>query len=278
MGNSSRWVRLAGGLMTAIVAAALFAPAASGKFRTFQAGNLTFRMSLGVIPNKLPRKRMAPAGLKISGRVASSDGTHIPELRQAVVDLDRNISINARGLPVCSQRVLQRRTPKELPRACRKAHVGQGNGTMEALALGGRVISVPVGINLYNGGVRRGTTTLLIQAVTRDRNPFIGSNPVIGISIVKVHRNRRVNRFVWNFPHFGTGQSYCCADISSFDLNLKRTFFQGGKQRSYVSARCRRNRFEANIVKALFRRNEPPKAHTVAAVLAGKVVWPCRST
>ncbi len=93
---------------------------------TVRVGNLILTFGSNVSPKKLPKKRLAPIALRISGKAKTSDGTHPSALREAVVDIDKNGAINAKGLPVCRRGQLEARDTKAAKRVCGKAIVGSG--------------------------------------------------------------------------------------------------------------------------------------------------------
>lgn len=49
-----------------------------------RAGNLVLRLNGDVAPKTLPKKRMAPIALRISGNIANADGSHPPAAKLVV--------------------------------------------------------------------------------------------------------------------------------------------------------------------------------------------------
>ena len=68
----------------------------------FRAGNLILTADGGVTPKALPKNKFAPISLNVSGKIATTDGTHPSAFREAIVDIDKNGAINTKGLPACT--------------------------------------------------------------------------------------------------------------------------------------------------------------------------------
>src|SRR5689334_2192231 len=119
-----RRMKLAAVLVAAAaVAVGSAAIATAEKPTTVKAGNLVFTINGGVKPKALPKKTMAPITLSVEGKVANADGTHPPALVEAIVDTDKNGTIDVRGAPTCKQGQLEARTTAEAERVCRPAIV-----------------------------------------------------------------------------------------------------------------------------------------------------------
>ena len=69
---------------------------------------------------------MAPVALDFRGRISKEDGSHPPALREVLLDLDKHVSIDATGLPVCARRQLETRGAGSARRLCGEAIVGIG--------------------------------------------------------------------------------------------------------------------------------------------------------
>jgi hypothetical protein len=88
----------------------------------------------GVSPRKLPRNHYVPVTAKVFGKIATSDGTHPSALREAFVDIDKDVRVRVRGLPVCRASI-DIREPNggrgKLEKACHNALIGRGEAQFE---------------------------------------------------------------------------------------------------------------------------------------------------
>lgn len=66
----------------------------------------------GISPTKLPRHQQVPVAATLSASVATVDGSHLPAAREVVIDIGKNIHVNAKGLPICKGGQLEARDTK----------------------------------------------------------------------------------------------------------------------------------------------------------------------
>lgn len=232
---------------------AAFAAVASAKFDTFKVGKLVLKADGGVSPKKLPRKRMAPVAVNLAGRISTSDvnpPSHPPALRELVIDFDKNGTVNARGLPACKNSQLQVRPTKKVEQVCGKSIVGKGNATARVSFPDQDSLVVPSPLLLFNGGVRRGVTTLYAHIYLTNPVPVA---IVTTVKLKKIKKGRYGMHTVSKIPSVLNGQ----VSALSFNLRVKRLFRFKKKKRSFVSARCTDGRFFAKIIKAVFKKEAP---------------------
>ncbi len=205
---------------------------------TVEAGNLVFTFDGGFKPRALPKKTMAPITLTASGKVRTKDGTHPPALREAIVETDKNGTINVKGLPACKPGKLQSRDTKAAEAACRKAIIGTGQTTVEVQFPEQRPIDVDSKLLVFNGGKKGGKTTLYIHAYF--------SAPVTGaivttVKIKKVRNGRYGLKSVATIPKIAGGSG----SVKTFNLKINRKYTFKGKRMSVLSARCRDGKLQA---------------------------------
>src|SRR4051794_8772360 len=82
--------------------ALIVATGALAKPEAVQVGNLVLTHDGAVSPTRLPRHRQAPISAWISAAAATRDGSHVPAVSEAVIDVDNDIQVHAAGLPVCT--------------------------------------------------------------------------------------------------------------------------------------------------------------------------------
>ncbi len=204
-------------------------------------GTLCFDGGGQFSPKKLSKTKQTPIGLTIEGKITTTDGSHPPALRSAIVETDKNGAINVKGYPVCKSRELQSRDTKAAEKACPKAIVGKGNTTAEVKLEEQNPVVVHSKLLVFNGGFKGGTTTLYIHAYF--------SNPVPGaiVTTVKIskHRHGRYGiKSVASIPKIANGQG----SVTAFRLKIDKKYTYRGKKVSVLTAKCPDGRLQAHAV------------------------------
>jgi hypothetical protein len=232
---------------------------------------LTVDFGVGVVPKKLPRHELAPVAIELRGKVSTTDDTHPPALREAAIDLDRNVVISARGLPVCESRphfdVL---SPGGSIQACRNAIVGSGRADFELALPEVPPILTSSRLTAYNVGVKASVVTLVLIAPISVPAPRTIAIPV---EIEKVRDNRHGPRAVAKIPVIAGGSG----SLIDFSLRIKRLFDYKGSQKSFAVARCPDRQLDAGITARFRNETHEPNVAT-ATVITGAVASPCTPT
>jgi len=222
-------------LITTLALAVALAVTATGvavaKKIVVQQGNLKLTVDGTFSPKKLPKSKPAPLTLDISGKVETLDGTHPPALREFVVETDKNGSVNAKGLPVCTAGKLNSRDTSAAKKACPKAIVGEGKTDVEIAFPEQAPIVAHSKLLAFNGGVKGGTTTIFIHAFLTVPVP---AAVVTTVKITKVHNGRYGLKSVATVPVIAGGSG----SPINFSLKLHRDFTYKGKKQSYFLAKC----------------------------------------
>ena len=228
---------IAAALIALSVAAVGMAGAA--KPTVVRAGNIVLRLNGDVTPRALPRNRLAPIALRITGDIATSDGTQPPAAKLVIADFDKHGTVNARGLPTCSAGKLQARNTQAAKQACPKAIVGGGK-TRVRVEFPEQAAFFSTGpLVLFNGGVRRGVTTMFIHAYVNVPAP---TAIVTVVKIKPIHKGRFGTRAIARIPKIAGGYG----SVTRFAMAIKRNFRFRGRSRSYLTARCANGRFFAH--------------------------------
>lgn len=242
----------------AVVVAGLAVAAGNNKPFVVQEGNLRITGNGGFSPKALPKAKLAPIGLNISGKIETTDGTHPPALREFIVETDKNGAINAKGLPVCTIGKLVARETAAAEKACPTAIVGEGKTDVEIAFPEQQPITVHSKLVAFNGGVKGGVTTILIHAFLK--NP-VSAAVVTTVKVSKIHNGRFGTKSVASIPVIAGGNG----SPVFFELNVNRKFTYKGKSQSYLLAKCPDGHLNAKGT-AIFSDGKH---------LTGEVVRPC---
>jgi hypothetical protein len=209
------------------VLAALFAGVATAAIVEYE--NLILRADGGFRPRELPRAGFAPIEFQGYVDLESKDGGPPPQLRQAVVDFDRDGRLSVAGLPTCPPERISAASTAEARRSCAGALVGTGR--IEALvSLDGGPVPARSPLSVFNGPRLGGTPTVVIHART--------TVPATQTYAIVVPIERRPGAFRYratlDVPPIAAGRGA----ITHVKVKVGRRFNAGGKHRSYVSARC----------------------------------------
>lgn len=252
----------------AVVLAALLAlgalvavgAATAAKPTVVRAGNLVLKLNGGVAPKALPKKKMAPVALRISGNISTVDGSHPPAARTIIADFDKHGRVNAKGLPVCRSGQLQSRNSGAAKKACPKAIVGSGKTTVRVQFPEQRPFYASGPLVLFNGGVRGKVTTMFIHAYVSVPTP---TAIITKVKIKSVRKGRFGTRAIATIPKIAGGSG----SVTRFAMKIQRNFRFKGQKQSYLLARCANGRFFAkgNV------------AFTDGTRVTGTVIRGCRS-
>jgi hypothetical protein len=220
------------------LATAAFAIAAE-KPTTIKAGNLVLTIDGGVKPKALSKTKLEPITLTVKGKIATADGTHPPALISAVVDTDKNGTIDARGVPACKQAQLEATTTDQARKVCKAAIVGTGTTDVELQFPEQAPIPIQSQLTALNGGGTKGAATILIHAYL--------SNPVSAAIVTTVKVAKRSSgpygtRSIASIPKIAGGSG----SVTDFSLTFAKKLFpyKGGKH-AYLLAKCATGSFKA---------------------------------
>lgn len=223
-------------------------------------------------PIAMPRRMFVPAAFKTNVGIGMSLGSHPSALREALFEVDRDVAVNVRGLPVCKTDGprLSIRRPNELRRAekaCGASVVGRGQSSFSIAFPGLPPISRSSRVVLFNGGVRDGATVL--HALAEIKVPV----PRVLVARIEI------------LPRTGDGQSVRvttpvvaggAGSLTHVALNVGRNFAFRGKRRSFLSARCPDGKFEVAAKMLRFRNEAGLPSAAAQTLLRGNYAVPCK--
>jgi hypothetical protein len=195
------------------------------------AGNLRITGNGAFSPTTLPKNKLAPIVLNVSGKVETLDGTHPPALKELVVEADKNGAINAKGLPVCTSGKLQAQDTAHAKAACKSAIVGEGTTNVEVEFPEQAPFIAKSKLLAFNGGVKGATTTIFVHAYLSSP---VSAAVVTTVKVSKIHNGRYGLKSVATVPKIAGGYG----SPISFSLKVGRSFTYKGKKQSYLLAKC----------------------------------------
>ncbi|HST68303.1 MAG TPA: hypothetical protein VLI94_01435 [Solirubrobacterales bacterium] len=221
--------------LLALLAVAAVAGTATGAL--VEVDDVVLRADGGFQPQTLPRQRYAP--IEFHGRVDISgrNGRPVPVLKQALISFDRDGRLGVAGLPTCAPDSIDEANTAQARATCRGAIVGTGEVGARIGVPGGSV-AARSDLTVFNGPRLAGVPTAILHARL--------SAPVTETYAIVVPIERRGGAFRYrarlDLPPIAGGAGV----ITHVDVEIGRRYRAGGRQRSYVSARCSDNILETH--------------------------------
>jgi hypothetical protein len=213
---------------TALIVAGALVSLAVGTARSerIQRGNLRAALQGKVSPLKLPRHRPAPVSLRLSGSLATTDGSPLPRVTAMRFALAGRSTVRARGIPVCPLTRVRHTRDREALAACKGALVGRGRIEVQARLPTQPPLLVDASLLVFNARTSAGRTSLLMHAYAE--------SPPVSVVIPFVLRHARGD--------FGTeliARSLASKPtISGFSMTLSHRFSERGSRRSFLVGSC----------------------------------------
>jgi len=226
------------GVAMALVAVGFASAAGEGPV-TVQVGNIKVTADGHFLPSKLSKKTPEPITLQISGKIATTDGSHPPATKEVIVEGDKNAIVNSKGIPTCTSGQLQSRDTKAAEAACGDAIIGTGQTTVEVAFPEQQPIPVSSKLLLINGGTSGGTTTWYVHAYFNA--PITGA--IVTTVKIKKHRHGRYGTLaVASVPKIAGG----AGSVTSFNLTIDKNVKAGGKTYHPIEAKCTDGKLQAH--------------------------------
>src|SRR3954453_20103851 len=214
--------------LAAALAVAVAGIATADKPTVVKAGNLELILNGGFSPKKLPKKgKPAPISLNVSGKINSLNGTHIPAVKEIIVETDKNGSIDTKGLPKCTAGKLQAQDTKHAEAICKNAIIGSGKTNVEVAFPEQAPFIAKSKLLAFNGGVSGGKTTIYIHAYLSSP---VSAAVVTTVKISKSPNGRYGTKSIATIPKIAGGYG----SAKEFSLTLDRGF----KNTPFLFANC----------------------------------------
>lgn len=194
-------------------------------------GNLELTANGSFSPTKLPKNKLAPITINVSGKIRTLDGTHPPAVKEVVIETDKNGTVNAKGLATCTAGKLQVQTTEKAKAICRPSLIGEGTTSVEVEFPEQKPFVADSKLLAFNGGVKGGKTTVFLHAYLKSP---VSAAVVTSVKVSKIHKGRYGLKTVASVPKIAGGYG----SPISFSLKVGRTFTYKGKKQSYLLAKC----------------------------------------
>lgn len=246
------------GVLIALLVAAVAGGAVKPNMpTTVQVGNLDLTFDGGFSPKVLPKKTMAPIAFSLEGKFKSLDGSHLPALKEFIIETDKNGALNTVGYPTCEANRIQNTDTDHAMKICGSALVGKGKTTVGIKLKDQPEIDAHSNLLVLNGGVKGGVTTLLVHAYLSVPVP---AAVVTTVKVKKIHNGRYGTIAVASIPKIVAGSG----SVKSFSLTVDKKFTYKGKKYSVLSAKCPDGKLQAKG-KAVFFNYETGETTTASA-------------
>ncbi len=228
-------------------------------------GALLLKAGGGVIPRRLPKHELAPVAVKLWGTISTVVGDEPSPLKEVKIDFDRNVAVDATGIPSCNPNIQYEETGLA-GSICKGSIIGEGSASFE-IAPGESAPGLVNGmfngkLDLIYGGLGRdGVMYLYADAYLNLQIPTVLE---IRLEVTKIHKGPYGLQVVARIPTLEGG----LGALLNFHLDIKRLFKYRGTKQSFALARCPSSPLSAKIG-ALF---------TDGQILDGTVTRPCTAT
>jgi hypothetical protein len=182
-------------------------------------------------PTKLPKKKPAPVHFSVEGTIGMADGSNPPPLRELVLEIDKSINVDAKGLPACRLRRIEEADTATALKVCRPALVGVGKVDFVVAYPEGSPLPPESHAEAFNAGIKGGVRTIYIHSYLQSP---VSAPVVMTVKASKVHEGRYGTKLAIAIPPIAKGFGF----IKKFQLEFFRRFAYRHEKQSFVKARC----------------------------------------
>ena len=232
---------------------------------TLRAGNVVTTFGGSTSPKAMPKNKYVPVSTNIFGKVATANGNHAPALREVEFDIDKDVKINVKGLPVCKPGQLEARDTKAALKVCGSSVVGSGEAHAEIAFPEQKPLKVGSPLTVFNGGEKGGKVKLLIHIF------LTVPVPAAVVTDVTITRKGTGIHSVAKVPVVAGGSG----STLDFKFKVGKTYNYKGKKVGYGEAKCPDGVFKANVNKVLFKNEAQTPGEGASTQLKGQLAVPC---
>lgn len=248
--------RLAGLFAAAAVGAVLVVAGAATAEKPVRVGdNIETFFDVGFSPTTLSKKQQTPISSWISGELKTVDGSHVPPLKELILEGDKNASFSFKDIPVCRSGLRsQRMTPPVARKECKKSLIGQGRLEAEIKFYDQPPIPVKSELLLFNGGFAEGGRNLYLHAYITVPVP---ASIITTVKVKRVNKGRYGLQAIATIPKIAGG----AGSITSFKLRLEK---------GILSAKCPDGDLNARVTAVLGSVPPTEENHGILRTCTGK--------
>jgi hypothetical protein len=218
-------------VLAILLLACALGAAVAGAAALVETSEVRIKVNAAFQPRDLPVKSFAPVQFSGSLEVAKPGGGQPPALDRIVLDFDRDGRLDVAGLPTCAPESIAQASVEEARRICKGAIVGKGEiEALVALPVSGNLVPTSSPLTLFNGPRVEGKATVIVHART--------TVPATQTYAFTVPIEKRPGEFRYratvDIPPLAGG----LGAVTKISATIGRRYSAGGKQRSYVAARC----------------------------------------
>ncbi|MGN6587667.1 MAG: hypothetical protein ACTHKT_09390 [Solirubrobacterales bacterium] len=195
-------------------------------------GELETEFNGGFTPKVLSKTKPTPIAFNISGKLRSLNPKepHPPALKEFLLEGDKHVSINVKGIPVCPPGKIQSTDTNHAKKACGPALIGTGKTEVGIKFPEQPEIPVKSDLLVFNSGVHGGVTTLLIHAYITVPTP---AAIITTVKVKKIHNGRYGLGSVATIPKIAGG----FGSVKSFSLTLQKGILSATCPDGHLNAR-----------------------------------------
>lgn len=188
-------------------------------------------------PRELPAHANRPVFLSSVTRVGTHDGSTPPTLQTLLFELDRNGTIDTKGLPTCTIAKLEGTTPAAARKRCAGALVGKGTGKALVSMPGRAPFEVASPLSFFNAPPDHGHPALIAHAYETVPAP---QALLVPITIERVAKGRYGFKAEVHLPTIAGG--FGAATLAEAKIGAIRE--RGGREVGYINAHCAGGRLQ----------------------------------
>lgn len=211
------------------VALLAFGLASLAQAEVVQSGHLRVTFGGDLTPKTLPRQGLAPVQVAVEAKIASTNGSDPPQLRQIAIGINRYGRFTPQGLPICTMREIQPSTTANALKACRGSLVGEGHFSAKVLLSQQAPFPAAGKVYAFNGRLH-GKPAIFAHVYGTDPVPTSFTLPFT----IESTKGTFGTTLHSSLPAVTGNSGY----ITGLSLNLGRNFSYHGQRRSYFSASC----------------------------------------
>ncbi len=230
-GTGTGRVMSRGRLMVAFAAlglVALLASSASGQ--TVRAGNLIVTVEGGFTPHKLPKAKAAPITLSARSTIKTADGTHLPALKDLLLEFDKHTGVYTKGLPTCKIGELENTLTTQAKSICGDALVGTGQAGAEIAFPEQEPFFAKAPMLIFNGPPKGGHPVFIFHVYAHV------PAPTTFITTAEIGRSTGLygTTAAIKVPTIVAGQG----SLSFAELSIHRTWTSKGQKKTLLYGTC----------------------------------------